>query len=308
MKLQNKKVVLTGAASGIGFELLQLLHQEGCEIVAVDLSGEAIDFIEPEVHRYSCDLSKPKNVDKLFTFALKKLGQIDIFIANAGFAYYEEFDNADWSHIERIYSVNTFSPFYSALKLKEISGDKPYQFMTTASTMGIFSLPGYALYSSTKAAVKSFAESYRYQLLKGQYFQVCYPIATKTNFFEEAGGSPVPFPTQTADAVAKAMVRGLKLKKNSVFPAKIFLVTMFLNTFLPVMKIYKYIENKKLKNWLSSRPVLKKKASSKKAATRKTSTKKVASKKVSKKKTTNKGTSKKVSSKKGTAKKRNTKK
>ncbi len=252
MNLKDKKVVLTGAASGIGYELLQLLHQEGCSIVAVDRNEDHIDLNEPRVHRYSCDLSKEKNIDKLFTYAQKKLGAIDIFIANAGFAYYEEVKSADWNHIENIFKVNTFSPFYSAFKMKELAGDNPFRFMTTASAMGFYSLPGYALYSSTKAAVKSFGEAYRYQLSKGQTFQVVYPIATKTNFFEAAGGSPVPFPSQTSAAVAKVMVNGLKTGKEAIFPAKIFQLTMVLNIFLPVMKIYRYIEDKKLKKWLMS--------------------------------------------------------
>ena len=53
------------------------------------------------------------------------MGGIDIFIANAGFAYYEQLDEADWDHIASIYQTNVFSPFYAAVRMGELNRTTP---------------------------------------------------------------------------------------------------------------------------------------------------------------------------------------
>lgn len=127
-----------------------------------------------------------ENLDKLLKDADKKLGGIDIFYANAGFAYYEVIPNADWDRIARIYSTNVFSPFYCLIALNQ-TRKEPFLFVVTASAMSHLSLPGYALYSSTKAAVRSFIDAFRFELKPGNRVMVVYPIATRTQFFDAAG-------------------------------------------------------------------------------------------------------------------------
>jgi len=117
MDLVNKKIVLTGAASGIGLTLLNLLARQQVQILAVDVNEEALktvcnDLLQStkdsntikvaKVAPYVCDLSAPENVDKLFDIAVALLGGIDLFIANAGFAYFEQIEKTDCARIEKI--------------------------------------------------------------------------------------------------------------------------------------------------------------------------------------------------------------
>jgi uncharacterized protein len=135
--------------------------------------------------------------------------------------------------------------------MKKIKGARPYNFICTASAMSFLSIPGYALYSSTKAAIRDFTEAYRFELGQGQYFQVAFPVATKTNFFKAAGDNPpVPWPTQRAGDVAKAMFKGIEKNQLNIFPSGIFRVTNTLNRFMPLIN-YFYVrrENKKLHDW-----------------------------------------------------------
>ncbi|HHY65480.1 MAG TPA: SDR family NAD(P)-dependent oxidoreductase [Clostridiaceae bacterium] len=130
----------------------------------------------------------------------------------------------------------------------------PYNFVTTSSGMAILSLPGYALYSSTKAALKGFAEAYRWELDKDQYFQVVYPIATKTKFFKNAGGSPMPWPSQEAGIVAKRTLEGIRKNRNSIYPSRLFHAMAILNRVFPfIFRIYASIENKKFRQWLANK-------------------------------------------------------
>lgn len=254
MDLNNKTIIITGAASGIGFEILLLLENFNSNIIAVDIKAGNISIESPSVDIYECDLSDKKDIDKLFEYAVKKYGNIDIFIANAGFAYFEKIGEPDWNHIEKIYSLNVFSPVYCAEKMKFLNKNRPYNFVATSSAMGFLPLPGYALYSSTKGAVKAFAGAYRFELGKGQLLQVVYPIATRTNFFMEAGGSPVPFPSQKAEAVARSVIRGIRRNKESIFPSRLFSFLLIVDRILPfIMPGIRLLEYRKFRVWLAGR-------------------------------------------------------
>src|SRR5699024_8998349 len=152
----------------------------------------------------------------------KKLGTIDLYLSNAGFGYYEDIYPADYEHIEEIFRLNSIAMFYGAVKMKEISRNRPYNFVGTSSALGFFSLPGYDLYCSTKAAIKGFAEAYRYELEKEQYFQVLYPIATQTKFFIKAGTNSPPKPIQSTKHVAKTAIEGIRKNKKNIYPSKGF--------------------------------------------------------------------------------------
>ncbi len=252
MKIDGKSIVLTGASSGIGLSLLHKLAGFDCRIVAAARSIDRIDLARDNVLKYPCDVSAAGNLDGLFEFALGQFGAVDIFISNAGFAYYEEIEKASWEHIEKIYETNVFASCYAAQKMKEINGDRPYRVVVTASAMSFLSVPGYSLYASTKAALHGFATGYRFELRKDQKLQVVYPIATETNFFRAAGpGTPVSWPSQSPERVADAIVKGIARDKNSIFPSKLFLTLKILNGYLPIIYPFiTWVDARRLHKWL----------------------------------------------------------
>ncbi len=255
MELSGKKIIVTGASSGIGLDLVRELLKHNCKIIAVARSIEKIDFHHENVIKYPCDISKPENIDALFDFAKKQFKTIDLFICNAGFAYYGEIAGPNWEEIEKIYQTNVFSAIYVAEKMKALHGKNPFQVAITASAMSFLSYPGYTLYASTKAALHGFATGYRCELSSGQKIQMIYPIATRTKFFEQAGEkTPVPWPSQTPEKVAGTIVKGLIKGKNSIFPSKLFQSLNIINGYLPFLfKIIIVFETFKFKQWLKKK-------------------------------------------------------
>lgn len=252
MKLDKKKIILTGAASGIGKAILEKLMTYDVQIVAADLAPDKIQAVPGKVFPVKCDVSKPENIDSLMKTAVKEMGGVDIFLANAGFAYYERIEKADWQHIEKIYHTNVISPIYSLEKMMELNKGREYLVVMTASTMGLQALPGYSLYSSTKAALNSFA--YAYRMEKGDLgrLAVLNPIATKTNFFGAAGKQvPEVKPTQKPETVARALIRGIKWNRKLIFPTYLFTYFRYATMFIMLpMDLYARMYAIVLKRWV----------------------------------------------------------
>lgn len=262
MQLDNKRIVLTGGASGIGRALLQLLAGYSVQIIVADVNQIAlqstIDAVPSQnaiLTPYIADLSQQQNVDTLFDYAVEKMGGIDLFIANAGYAYYEKIEQPDWDHIVCIYQLNVFSTIYSAEKMKALNTGQSYKVVMTASSIGHLPLPGYAIYSGTKAALHRFAEAYRYELEDPTSLMLVYPIATRTNFFNTAGDEvPVMWPNQTAEVVAKAVIRGIERDRTSVYPSGLFRLFRISERILPFIRnILQGWEYRRFKQWLTAR-------------------------------------------------------
>lgn len=257
MDLDRRKIVLTGAASGIGLALLQRLAHFESEIFAVDLDRERIKVVLPSAKAriipYACDVGQRESLDKLFVDAHSEMNGLDLFIANVGFAYYELINAADWEHIERLFRVNVFSPLYSALKMAEMNPEAPYKMVITASTMGHVAIPGYSLYAASKASVHRFAEGYRWELDDPRQLMLVYPIGTRTNFFQTSAErqNPIPKPSQTPDYVADRILKGIQADKLRVYPSVQFGFFSLIDRFFPPLRRWvQGNEYRQLLKWL----------------------------------------------------------
>lgn len=256
-----KKIILTGAGSGIGRALLNQLADYEAQIVAVDIDGEqlatAVKMVKPSranLRPFVADVGRPENIDELFRYTLQMMNGVDLFIANAGFAYYEQVQEPDWERIEQIYRVNVFSPIYAAIKMKAINGNQPYKVVITASAMGRMALPGYAIYASTKAALHRFAEGYRLELEEPEQLVLVYPIATQTNFFDAAATRriPVPWPSQAPEQVAHAIITGINQNRIAIYPSRLFAIYLFVERFIPFLRsLIQAREKQQFEQWLA---------------------------------------------------------
>lgn len=233
MQIDGARIVITGSASGIGAALLKLLASYDCQIIAVDRDEVVIPAGKARVESFTGDLAQPETVDSLFQHAQGSMGGIDIFIANAGFAYYERITEADWQRIEAIYRVNVMSPLYTLEKMQALNPMQPYMVVLNASAIALLPLAaGYAHYTSTKAALHAFAETYRLEKPRNAHLLVAYPIATRTDFFSEAD-APVLKPVQRPEYVAHRILNGIQRDRKAVHPSPGFLGYLMVGRLLP---------------------------------------------------------------------------
>ena len=255
MIISGKNIILTGASSGIGLEILKLLIQfEGVKVIAVARHIETIPSKKGVVFTFSADMSCKEGIDSLFRYTSTVFDEVDLFISNAGFAYMEKLTTPDWQHIQNIFSLNTFAPIYSIQKMLESRhSNRSKIFVCNISAVADVPLPYYSLYCSTKAAINQFINTYRYESEKGLKIISVYPVATRTPFFQKAtyDDKPIlPFLSQEPHTVARSIIKGIVNEKNNIYPSTLFLIFKKIGQVYPfIFRLYSLHEKKKVNKY-----------------------------------------------------------
>lgn len=160
MEFQNKVVVVTGGASGIGLALATRFVQEGARVITSDRNAElgASQAQSIGARFFAADMSQEEGVRALIEDVLAQEGRIDLFCSNAGVAQGEGPETPDrvWDLVHRI---NVMSHVWAARHLLPhfLERGEGY-FLNTASAAGLLTELHSAPYAVTKHAALAFAE------------------------------------------------------------------------------------------------------------------------------------------------------
>lgn len=223
----NKTVLITGASSGIGFELARIFSRNNYTVIMtardpkkLSRSVKAVDAeTGGKIISIAMDLSKKGSAEKLYRFISRKKLRIDILINNAGFGMTGPFLDTDirkdLAMIElNITSLTVLSKLF-ARTMKERGGGT----ILNVASMGSY-MPGpfIAEYYATKAYVLSFTEALSYELKgSGVFVSVLCPGATRTEFAERAGKINAKN-AMSAEKVARIAYNKLLKKKRVIVP------------------------------------------------------------------------------------------
>lgn len=150
-RFEGKSVVVTGAGSGIGFEMARQFLAEGAHVVAADLTTGGVPGGCTAV---AADVSEPADVQMLVDTALDAQGTIDVMCNNAGIGSTADVIGCSIEEWDRLFAVNVRGVFLGikyALPsmLKRGNG----VIVNTASVAGIVGLRDRAAYCASKGAV-----------------------------------------------------------------------------------------------------------------------------------------------------------
>lgn len=256
--IQNKKIVITGASSGIGFEVMKRLTAGGSNtVLAVARRVSTLEGLGPNIIPFSADMSSKEGVDSVFAKAEELFGTVDIFFANAGTPYYEEYDYEDWDRLAKIFELNTLSPIYSYVKYKHHLKGNFGHLVYTISAIGEMAMPGFALYSASKFALNGFQQAIRLEMPESMKLTCVYPVSTKTSFAKVAGNGEeveLPAPVQDVNEVADAIVEAIEKQKESVYPCKVYTMTKPVFTVSKAARAaYWESEAKKFRKYIASK-------------------------------------------------------
>ncbi len=252
---ENTRVIITGAGSGIGKELIRQLADQTERILAVDYSIENLEKLKAEFPFLEgfliTDLSNKEGNKLILDWVKNNWNGVDYCFANAGKAEYHAAEYQDWRDMELLFQLNVFSPIQLGMELRNQFPDIEFRHVITCSAIAFWAIPGYSIYGASKAALLQWAKTI-WSEKSGNWLTLVFPIATATAFFESAGNSvPKAFPIQKTDFVVKKILFGVEKGQKKIFPSRLFKVMLHLNDFLPIIRtISEAIESEKFRSWL----------------------------------------------------------
>lgn len=161
--LEGKTVLVTAAAgTGIGFAVAMRCAEEGAQVVISDIHerrlGEAATKLEPVLGKRPpsilCNVTSEAEVQRMFDFAIKELGHVDVLINNAGLggtANLAEMTDQQWSSVLDVTLNGTFRCTRAALK--HMMERKSGVIVNNASVIGWRAQAGQSHYAAAKAGV-----------------------------------------------------------------------------------------------------------------------------------------------------------
>ncbi len=162
----RKSIFITGAASGMGRETARLFHEKGWFVGACDQNAEGLKTLEAELGAANCvirklDVTDKKDYEKaLAEFGAATAGRMDILFNNAGIGAGGFFDEQPFEDVLKVVNINfvgVLNGIHSAIGLlKATPGSLCF---TTSSSSATYGMPGIAVYSATKHAVKGLTEA-----------------------------------------------------------------------------------------------------------------------------------------------------
>ena len=232
--LSGRKLVITGAARGIGEAVARLAAARGARVALSGLEPERLralaDDLGPAAAWWAADVRDGIALRAAIDKGAMTLGGIDIVLANAGVAAYGTVRQADEASFERVVAINVNGVFrtlkYATPHLERSRGHA----MVVASAISFTPLAGLASYAASKAGVEMLALAYRQEVAYlGITVGLVHPSWIDTDLVRGAEAdlpsfqelrARLPYPgnvTTSVDRVAAAIVRGLVRRRSRIY-------------------------------------------------------------------------------------------
>lgn len=238
---------LTGAASGLGREMLLELQRRGVRVVALDIDVAALDKLKGELAPGSMILPGDVRDPAAMTEAIKRIlsiyGRIDMLIVNAGIECVGtiwETDAETFSHVVSVNLLGAYNVINAALA--PILSSRGH-ILAMSSVAAFLPWPLASSYGASKAGLEALIRGLRFELQgTGVTFSTAYLGFVDTPMAHRALGAPAVkdvlahlplrllgvMPLQNPAAVARALIDGAEQRQTSIFLPRIARLTLLL--------------------------------------------------------------------------------
>ncbi len=220
-EFSGRKVLITGAASGIGRLMAHKISAHGAHIIAWDINAAALDALRAElagkerkITTYVCNLADREAIYATAQQALDEHGAVDILINNAGIVQGKPILEASDEAILRTFDVNTLALFWTTRAfLPHMIAQKRGHIVTVASAGGIVGTARLTDYCASKFGAVGFDESLRLEIQRQKLnikTTVVAPFYIDTGMFAGVKTRipwllPILKPEPVADKIVKAI-------------------------------------------------------------------------------------------------------
>ena len=225
MELKNKKLLITGGASGIGKIMARKSLERGVShLVIWDINEDCLSKTKEEFSKfgipifiYKVDVS---NLDEIKINAQKartEVGKIDVLINNAGIVVGKYFHENTHQDIQKTMLINSNALMHVTLEfLPEMMKENSGAICNIASSAGLISNPKMAVYAASKWAVNGWSDSLRLemeQLKKNISVTTIMPFYINTGMFDGVQSKLIPIlePEPTAEKIIKSIENKRKI-------------------------------------------------------------------------------------------------
>lgn len=157
-RLEGKRAIVTGGASGIGKAIVQMFVNEGAKVIVADIELTSATSLCNELNGlaipYELNVTSGENFESLIGFCEKKFSGLDIFVNNAGIGLASKLSDTLESDWQRVIDVNLKGTFlgmkYAIPLIKQSGGGSIINISSIAALVG---LADRAVYSASKGGI-----------------------------------------------------------------------------------------------------------------------------------------------------------
>ncbi|MFT5526575.1 MAG: short-subunit dehydrogenase [Pirellulaceae bacterium] len=230
-RLQNARILVTGASAGIGREIALQLAAKKALLLLTARRADRLEELATEIESdhgvaplwIAGDITDPNHRSALLETCQSKLGGLDALINNAGIGAIGRFDKASQDRLRQVMEVNFFAPVEltrAALPLLR-EGQRPI-IVNVSSVLGHRAVPKKSEYCASKFALHGFSDALRAELSEtGIDVLLVSPSTTKTEFFDNVIENEDQLPWlalggQNPRSVAKAAVSAMGWGRHEI--------------------------------------------------------------------------------------------
>jgi 3-oxoacyl-[acyl-carrier protein] reductase len=159
--LKGKVAVVTGASKGIGASIAEHLAAEGATVAVNYVSSKnGADAVVARINQkggkaiaIQGDVSKPEDIQRLFSEIKKESGRVDVLVNNAGTYEFAPLESITPEHIEKHFNLNVSGLLLTTKEAVKLIGPDGGSIVNIGSIVGSMPAPGASAYSASKAAV-----------------------------------------------------------------------------------------------------------------------------------------------------------
>lgn len=191
MEIKNARILITGGATGMGYEMAKIFKDKGAEVLicgrtekTVIEAAEALDILG-----FTADVANEKDVENLFKFVDEKWNGLDVLINNAGVGYFSELVATTTEDFTRVWDINVKGAFMVGREAAKIfTRQEKGNIINIGSTASLYGFANGSAYVASKFALKGLTECWRAELRKHnvRVMQIN-PSEVVTDFGEKSG-------------------------------------------------------------------------------------------------------------------------
>jgi uncharacterized protein len=226
----GRVAIITGASAGIGEATARVFAGAGMRLALCARRADRLERLAAELRAkgsevaiYPIDVTDLSAVRRMVDVVAARCGTVDVLVNSAGRGLAARFEDTTPEEFRALFELNlvaTVTASQAVLPLMRRQGRG--HILNVSSVVGRRSLPGRAAYAATKFALVAVSESLRLELRGSDiHVSLVYPIYTLTEFHDvETRRFPLRRrgPVQTAEQVARAMLRCVRHPRAEVYP------------------------------------------------------------------------------------------